>query len=152
MRTPPVSNGIATWCTPLPEYPSTKPHLPVNTHLALHTRVILPCPVRRAHARHTRGCQHRSTLPRTRYRQREGMKVLTPMAQDRSSKIISIIEWIWTSRLSIKKSFSGTRACNPADSMARRHPGGNPGANRWFLQSTLVEMPPESGGICGRLT
>ena len=32
------------------------------------------------------------------------------------------------------------------------HPGGNPGANRWFLQSTPIQMPPESGGICGRLT
>jgi len=30
------------------------------------------------------------------------------------------------------------------------HPGGNPGANRWFLQSTPIQMPPESGGICGR--
>ena len=32
------------------------------------------------------------------------------------------------------------------------HPGGNPGAKRWFLQSTPIQMPPESGGICGRLT
>jgi len=32
------------------------------------------------------------------------------------------------------------------------HPGGNPGANRWSLQSTPIQMPPESGGICGRLT
>jgi len=32
------------------------------------------------------------------------------------------------------------------------HPGGNPGANRWFLQSTPIQMPPESGGICWRLT
>jgi len=32
------------------------------------------------------------------------------------------------------------------------HPGDNPGANRWFLQSTPIQMPPESGGICGRLT
>ena len=32
------------------------------------------------------------------------------------------------------------------------HPGGNPGANRWFLESTPIQMPPESGGICGRLT
>ena len=28
-------------------------------------------------------------------------------------------------------------------------PGGNPGANRWFIQSTPIQMPPESGGICG---
>jgi len=34
----------------------------------------------------------------------------------------------------------------------RSHPGGSPGANRWFLQSTPIQMPPESGGICGRLT
>ena len=32
------------------------------------------------------------------------------------------------------------------------HPGGNPGANRWFLESAAIQMPPESGGICGRLT
>ena len=31
-------------------------------------------------------------------------------------------------------------------------PGGNPGAYRWFLQSTPLQFPPESGGICGRLT
>ena len=31
-------------------------------------------------------------------------------------------------------------------------PGGNPGANGWFLQSTPIQMPPKSGGICGRLT
>ena len=42
------------------------------------------------------------------------------MAQDRSTKIISMIEWIWTSRLSIKKSLSGKCACNPADRMAHR--------------------------------
>ena len=32
------------------------------------------------------------------------------------------------------------------------HPGGNPGANYWFLEPNLVQMPPELGGICGRLT
>ena len=32
------------------------------------------------------------------------------------------------------------------------YPGGNPGANRWFLQSTPTQMPPESGEICGSLT
>ena len=31
-------------------------------------------------------------------------------------------------------------------------PGGNPGANRWFLKSTPIQMPPESGVICGTLT
>ena len=34
----------------------------------------------------------------------------------------------------------------------RYHPGGNPGANGWFLYATPIQMPPESGGICGRLT
>ena len=29
------------------------------------------------------------------------------------------------------------------------HPGGNPGANWSFLQSTSIQVPPESGGICG---
>ena len=32
------------------------------------------------------------------------------------------------------------------------HPGGNPGANRWFLKSTLNQMLPPEGSICGRLT
>ena len=30
--------------------------------------------------------------------------------------------------------------------------GGNPGANGWLLYSTPIQMPPESGGICGGLT
>ena len=33
-------------------------------------------------------------------------QVQTPMAQGRSTKIISMIKWIWTSRLSIKNSLS----------------------------------------------
>ena len=85
----------------------------------MNTRAKMPCPVL-AHARHTRERQPRSTLPRKRYRLREGRKVQTPMAQDRSTKTISMIEWIWTSRLSKKKSLSGKRACNPADSLAHR--------------------------------
>ena len=28
-------------------------------------------------------------------------------------------------------------------------PGGNPEANVWFLESTPIQMPPESGGIVG---
>ena len=31
-------------------------------------------------------------------------------------------------------------------------PGDNPGANRWFLQSTPIQMPPPGGGICGIMT
>ena len=27
-----------------------------------------------------------------------------------------------------------------------------PRANRWFLKSTFIQTPPESGGICGRLS
>ena len=34
----------------------------------------------------------------------------------------------------------------------RPHPGGNPGAYGWFLWSAPIQMPPESGRICGRLT
>ena len=30
--------------------------------------------------------------------------------------------------------------------------GDNPGANIWFLESTPIQMLPESGSICGRLT
>ena len=32
------------------------------------------------------------------------------------------------------------------------HPDGNPGANRWFLKSTLIQISPESGVICGGWT
>ena len=32
------------------------------------------------------------------------------------------------------------------------HPEGNPVAIRWFLMSTPIQTPPESGGICERLT
>ena len=34
----------------------------------------------------------------------------------------------------------------------RVHSGGNPRANRWFLWSTPIQMPPQRGVICGRLT
>ena len=30
-------------------------------------------------------------------------------------------------------------------------PGGNLGANGWFLQPTPIQMPPQRVGICGRL-
>jgi len=36
-----------------------------------------------------------------------------------------------------------------ADAGVVRHPGGNPGA---IFLSTPIQMPLESGGICGRLT
>ena len=36
--------------------------------------------------------------------------------------------------------------------VVRGHPGDNPGANRWFLKSASIQMPPPGGGICGRLT
>ena len=32
------------------------------------------------------------------------------------------------------------------------HPGDNPGANRWFLKSTPIQMLPPGGSICGRWT
>ena len=32
------------------------------------------------------------------------------------------------------------------------HPGGNPGAKRWFVWSTPTQMLPRRGSICGRLT
>ena len=32
------------------------------------------------------------------------------------------------------------------------HPGDIPGENRWFLQSTPIQMLPQRGSICGRLT
>ena len=31
-------------------------------------------------------------------------------------------------------------------------PGDNPGGNKWFLQSTPIQMLPPGGSICGRLT
>ena len=33
-----------------------------------------------------------------------------------------------------------------------RRPGGDPGADRWFLESTPIQMLPPEGSICGRLT
>ena len=36
--------------------------------------------------------------------------------------------------------------------VAKVRPGGNPGANRWFLWSNPIQMLPERGCICGRLT
>ena len=41
---------------------------------------------------------------------------------------------------------------HPLSHALSSHPGGNPGANRWFLLSSPIQMPPELGGICGRLT
>ena len=35
---------------------------------------------------------------------------------------------------------------------AVHHPGGDPRANEWFLQSTPIHMLPPGGSICGRLT
>ena len=32
------------------------------------------------------------------------------------------------------------------------HPGDSPGANRWFLKSTPIQILPAGGGICGRLS
>ena len=40
-----------------------------------------------------------------------------------------------------------TAAYRPAS-----HPGGNPRANQCFFLSPPIQIPPESGGICGRLT
>ena len=39
---------------------------------------------------------------------------------------------------------------NPVPRQQHR-PGGNSGANGWFLESTHIQMPPRRGGICGRL-
>ena len=41
---------------------------------------------------------------------------------------------------------------SPPATSSLHHPGGNPGAFKWFLESTPIPMPPGSGGICGRLT
>jgi hypothetical protein len=39
-----------------------------------------------------------------------------------------------------------------ARNLVLNHPGDNPGANRWFPQSTPIQMLPPGGSICGRLT
>jgi hypothetical protein len=57
--------------------------------------------------------------------------IQTPMAQGRSTKIISIIQWIRTSRLSIKKSLSLPDLC--LDAL-----GGVVGLNDHQLQSESV--------------
>jgi len=54
----------------------------------------------------------------------------------------------------VKDQFFVSESGDVADAVHRYlpHPGGNPGVNGWFLQPTLIHMPPESGGICGRLS
>ena len=41
--------------------------------------------------------------------------IQTPMAQGRSTKIISMMKWSWTGRLSIKKSFWQVKTMRPAE-------------------------------------
>ena len=43
-------------------------------------------------------------------------------------------------------------ALRDLDSGPSARPGGNLGANGWFLQSIPTRMPPRRGVICGRLT
>ena len=43
------------------------------------------------------------------------------------------------------KTFQGL--LSSLESESKCHPGFNPRANRWFLRSTPVQMPPEPGGI-----
>ena len=40
----------------------------------------------------------------------------------------------------------------PSCAQTPHRPGGNPGANGWFLWSTPIQMLPRRGGVCGRLT
>ena len=42
--------------------------------------------------------------------------------------------------------------CRPRRRIVPHHPGDNPGANRWFLESTPIQMLPPEGSICGKLT
>ena len=44
------------------------------------------------------------------------------------------------------------RAALERGRIGRLCPGGNPGANGWFIESTPKEMLPQRGSICGRLT
>jgi hypothetical protein len=43
-------------------------------------------------------------------------------------------------------------AAAPAPVEVGHHPGDNPRANGWFLESTPIQMLPPGGSICGRLT
>ena len=51
----------------------------------------------------------------------------------------------------MRKPWSRIRAHARTQALAL-HPGGNPGANRWFLWSTPMQMLPLGGSISGRLT
>jgi len=55
-------------------------------------------------------------------------------------------EWRRSAMVTQRKSF-GKFCCQ----RCRNRPGANPGAIRCFFESTPIQMPPESGGICGRL-
>jgi len=46
----------------------------------------------------------------------------------------------------------GAQVYHPDCGAPPLHPGDNSGANRWFIQSTPVPVPPPGGGICGGLT
>jgi len=46
--------------------------------------------------------------------------------------------------------FLFSRQKNVCKVAASRHPGDNPGANRWHLKSTPIQMLPPGGSICGR--
>ena len=40
----------------------------------------------------------------------------------------------------------------PAPFSTRHHPGDNPGANRWCVESTPIQMLPPGGSICWKFT
>ena len=47
---------------------------------------------------------------------------------------------------------AGDEAARKDASEVLLRPGGNPGANGWFLESTPIQMPPRRGDIFGGLT
>ena len=57
-------------------------------------------------------------------------RIQTPMAPDRSTKMISMIKWIWTSRLSIKNSLSFIE----------------PDPNLWPPIPNFDSLPPDTEG------
>jgi len=60
----------------------------------------------------------------------------------------SLMDFVW------KLTLQNVDACSalPLCCLSLLLPVDNPGANRWFLQSTPIQMLPPEGSICWRLT
>ena len=81
------------------------------------------------------------------------MGIQTAMAQGRSTKVISMLEWIRTRRLSIKKSLSSARRhTGVCRTRCRVHAGGkSSGPSTWLFQGQLLRLwlAPPFGRVQG---